>query len=170
MDSRSKATRTAIEAAIMSTQQGLRWLLTENADPSGAARPGFFTITLDDGSGSPPASILNAVSSAVDAVRPVGTMFAVVPPQIINVTVNLSLSYSAAAPVAVVNQNVSTAIAQFINSLAIGAGLPVSRVAQLAYDADPGVSNVTGILLNGQVGDLLPHPTGELRSLSVIVT
>ena len=169
MDSRSKATRTAVEAAITSTQQGLRWLLTENADPSGASRPGFFTITLDDGSGNPPTSILNAVSSAVDAVRPLGTMFAVVPPLIINVTVNLSLSYSPAAPIAVVNQNVSTAIAQFIDALAIGAGLPISRVAQLAYDADPGVANVTGILLNGQAMDLPPYPTGELRSFSVVV-
>lgn len=169
MDSRSKATVTAIQNAIVSTQQGLRWLLTENEDPSGARRPGFFTITLDDGSGAPPASLLTAVSRAVDAVRPIGTMFAVVPPVITNVTVHLSLEYAPAAPSAVVQQNVVSAISQFINALPMGAGLPVSRLAQLAYDADQGVLNVTNILVNGNAVDLPPRPSGELRAQSVTV-
>ena len=169
MDSRSKATVAAIQNAIVSTQQGLRWLLTENEDPSGARRPGFFTITLDDGSGAPPPSLLTAVSRAVDAVRPIGTMFAVVPPVITNVTVHLSLEYAPAAPSAVVQQSVVSAISQFINALPMGAGLPVSRLAQLAYDADPGVLNVTNILVNGNAVDLPPRPSGELRAQSVTV-
>ena len=54
-------------------------MVGENVDPSGAARPGFFTVTVDDGSGAPPAALIAAITAAVDRVRPVGTQFAVQP-------------------------------------------------------------------------------------------
>ena len=38
---------------------------------------GHFVVTVDDGTGGPSASLLATVQQAVDAIRPVGTSFAV---------------------------------------------------------------------------------------------
>ena len=170
LDSRNRATLVAVQSAIISTRQGLRWAVTENQDPSGAIRPGFFTVALDDGSGSASPDLLNQVAEAIDAVRPVGTSFSVVPPAVQSVDVSLTLSILAGAPDAVVRANVTTAIEIFIDSLPIGAGLPATRLVQVAYDADAAVRNVAGLILNGESTDLAVPPTGLLRTRSVTVS
>jgi uncharacterized phage protein gp47/JayE len=169
IDSRNRATVIAVQNAIISVQQGLAWALTENQDPSGAARPGFFTVTLNDGTGAPPQMLLQEVATAINLVRPVGTSFAVVAPQIVTVDVSLSLQVAVGAPVSVVLANIVSAITSFINGLAIGAGLPASRLVQVAYDADPGVTNVTGLLLNGSASDLTVGPMGLLAPGTITV-
>jgi uncharacterized phage protein gp47/JayE len=170
IDSRNRATPIAVQNAIISTQQGLTWAITENQDPSGQSRPGFFTVTLDNGNGSPPETLLQQVSAAINQVRPVGTSFAVVPPQKVQVSVALTLQIAAGAPISVVQANVSAAIQAFINGLAIGTGLPATRLVQIAYDADPGVTNVTNLTLNGATADLTVVPTGRLQAGTVTVS
>ena len=64
-----RATPVAVGYAISSLQQGLRYTIAENVDTSGAARMGNFVVTVDDGSGNPPSSLLGTVAAAVDAVR-----------------------------------------------------------------------------------------------------
>ena len=65
LDSRSCATPVAVGYAVASVQQGLRWNLQENFSAAGVAAPGNFVLTVDDGSGAPPASLLSSVASAV---------------------------------------------------------------------------------------------------------
>ncbi len=50
-----------------------------------------------------------------------------------------------------------------IEALPIGAPLPFTRLAQLAYAADPAVTNVTSILLNGAASDLIPSASGLVK-------
>ncbi len=167
IDSRSRATPAAIAFTIDSLQQGLRYVLAENTDPSGASRQGYFTVTVDDGSGAPPATLINAVSTAVDAVRPVGTQFAVLPPVLM--TANISLSITAPAltkPNA--QSNVSAALTSYVAGLPIGAALPVSRIAALAYAADPNITNVSAVTING-AGDLLPPANGTIKPGTIAV-
>ena len=97
IDSRSRATPAAIAFTIQSLQQGLTYVLAENADPSGAARPGFFTVTVDDGSGAPPATLVAVVAAALDGVRPVGTQFAVQPPTVLRANITLTIAAPAAS-------------------------------------------------------------------------
>ena len=79
----SKSTKAAVGAAILGVQQGLQYTIQENIDTSGAANYGFFTVTLDNGTGSPSASLLSLVSAAVDAVRGLTTRYAVLPPVVL---------------------------------------------------------------------------------------
>ena len=75
INSRSRATPVAVGYAVASVQQGLQYTLAENELPDGTVQPGAFTLTVDDGSGAPATALLATVSSAVEAVRPVGSIF-----------------------------------------------------------------------------------------------
>jgi uncharacterized phage protein gp47/JayE len=165
--SRSRATPLAVAAAIASVQQGLTYAIQENLSTAGLAAPGNFVVTVDDGSGNPAPSLLAAVSAAIDAVRPVGSVFAVQPPAILNASVVLSLVLSPGASRPLVEANVAQALTAYIDALPIGAPLPITRLAQLAYAADPSIQNVTGLLINGGSADLVPPPNGVIKAASV---
>ena len=65
LSSRSRATTAAVAYAIASIQQGLAYTIQENVAPDGSVRMGCFIVTIDDGTGFPPSSLLTTVSSAV---------------------------------------------------------------------------------------------------------
>jgi uncharacterized phage protein gp47/JayE len=169
INSRSLATPIAIGNAIAGIQQGITYLLQENTNPAGNTEMGFFTVTINDGSGNPPASLITTVSAAIEAVRPVGSRYAVLPPTPIAAAISLTVTLSPAASLATIAAEISTAITNFIATLAIGAPLPISRLAQLAYDADPAVTNVTALSINGVNADLVPPATGVITAASVVV-
>lgn len=167
IDSRSRATPVAIAFAVDSLQQGLQHVISENVDPSGAVRLGFFTVTIDDGSGAPPAALLASVSAAVDLVRPVGTLFAV---QAATVTLaNITMAITADAvdkPAA--QRAVIAAITAYVATLPIGGALPLSRLAAIAYAVSRAITNVSFLAINGG-GDLVPTATAIVRIDSVTV-
>jgi uncharacterized phage protein gp47/JayE len=167
IDSRSRATPAAIAFTIQSLQQGLDYVLLENTDPSGASRHGFFTVTVDDGSGSPTTGLISNVYSALDAVRPVGTQLAVQPPQLMIANVSLALNPSAETQPTVA-QAVQSAIQAYISSLPIGTPLPMSRISALAYGISSTIVNVTAVSING-AGDLIPSATGIIRPGTIAV-
>ncbi len=169
INSRSLATPIAIGNAIAGIQQGLNYLLQENTDTTGNTRMGFFTVTIDDGSGNPPASLIATVSRAIEAVRPVGSSYAVEPPALIEANISLNVTLTAAGLLGTVSAEISSAITSFVDALPIGASLPISRLAQLAYDADPSVSNVTALTINGANADLVPPNNGVIKAASVVV-
>jgi uncharacterized phage protein gp47/JayE len=170
INSRSLATPLAVATAVEGLQQGLFYAIAENTDPSGAARPGFFTVTIDDGSGSPPASLIQAAGAAIEQVRPIGTSFAVQPPVALNPTIDLSLTLGPGTTLAQAQTAVSAAITAYVAGLGIGATLPITRIAQLAYDAVPGVLNVSGITINGVAADLTAPANGVIRNPLVVVS
>jgi uncharacterized phage protein gp47/JayE len=170
LDSRNRATPLAVANAILSVRQGLTYAISQNVDPAGMPRMGFFTITLNDGTGSPPSALLTAVAAAVDPVRPIGTSFAVVAPQLVPVTVTMQVSVVPTVAADVVDAAVEAALVAFIDGLAIGAPLPISRLAQVAYDTDAAITNVTNVMVNGGRGDLTVAPTALVTVASVVVT
>ncbi len=168
IDSRSRATPAAIAFTIQSLQQGLSYVLAENADPSGAVRPGFFTVTVDDGSGSPPPTTLAAVSAALDDVRPVGSQFAVQPPIRLTANVAVTLQTVSATP-AVPQAAVVSAVNAYVTTLPIGGPLRLSRLAAIAYAADATITNVSALSING-AGDLVPPSSGIIKPGTVTVS
>jgi hypothetical protein len=48
--------------------------------------------------------------------------------------------------------------------------LPASRIALLAYTASAAVTNVTTILLNGQIADIVVQPSGVIKIGTVVVS
>ncbi len=151
----SKATTLAILYAVRSLQLGLQATVTENQTYDGAAQPGSFFVVVDDGSGAPPASVIQQAASAIEMVRPLGVTYAVFPPQIVSASIALSLAvapgYDRNGVVGIVDQAVQT----YINTLPLGASLAYLKIAQVALNASPGVQNVVALTLNGaQGGDL----------------
>jgi len=167
--SRSRATPLAIGHAISSIQQGLNYALQENVDPSGQLLMGSFVVTVDDGSGSPSTALLSTVQSAIDAVRPVGSIFSVQSPTVFKANVSLTITVPAGTAKAPVQAQVGTAIGSYINSLPIGASLPLTKLAQIAYSANPAVVNVSALLANGSAGDVVVALNGVVKAGIVAV-
>lgn len=169
INSRSLATPVAVGYAVSSVQQGLNYLVAENTNAAGVTQMGFFTVTVDNGTGNPPASLLQTVSAAVEAVRPIGSSFAVLGPLEVKVNIVLSVTISANATQTTIAGEVGQAITSYVDALPIGVGLAYSRIAQLAYDADPALINVTGIAINGATSDITPPANGVVKTASVVV-
>ena len=150
----SKATKMAIGSAIASVKQGLTYVILENQTYAGLPQNGTFIVIVDDGTGAPTSTLLASVSNAVDAVRPVTSTFYVYGPVVVNATVSMSIATAAGYTHQAVALQVQAALLSYINSLPLGTALTYSRLAQVAYDASPAVTNVTGTLLNGSTADL----------------
>ena len=164
-----KATTAAVGYAISTVQQGLQYTIQENATQSGAYQPGTFVVTVDNGTGAPPAALLTAVANAIETVRPVGSTWTVVAPTVTTASVSMAIVTAPSANHATVAAQVAAALSGFIDALPVGAPLPWSRLAQVAYGASPYVGNVFGVLLNGAATDIVPGPAGVVKAGSVTV-
>lgn len=167
---RSRATNLAINGAVLSTRQGLTTSILENVSGNDTICMGSFIVTVDDGTGTPSADILAAAAVAIEAMRPVGTTFTVRPPTVTWAAISLTVTTTASGVHAAVAAAVTSALATFVNALPIGAVLPYSRLMQVAYDASPGVANVVGLRVNGDIQDILPGPGGVVKALAAQVS
>src|SRR5579872_3508049 len=92
INSLSRAIKAAIRLAVTSVQLNVTCTIIENQGYLGASQPGFFCVVVNDGSGNPPASLLNACGAAVEAVRGLCITYGIFPPIIVPATVSLSIS------------------------------------------------------------------------------
>jgi uncharacterized phage protein gp47/JayE len=166
----TRATPGAVREAVAGVRQGLSVVVSENVDQTGAASPGQFVVTVDDGSGHPSAGLLATVQQAVEAVRPVGTRFAVQGPVVVGADVAMTLTLAAGANAQVAQGQVNAALTAFIGGLPVGATLPYSRLAQIAYDASPSITNVSAVALNNGTADLVPPVFGAVRAGTISVS
>jgi hypothetical protein len=166
----SRATDVAIGAAVAGVRQGLSFVISENIDQAGAVQMGHFVVTVDDGSGTPPASLLATVWQAVDAVRPVGSSFAVQGPVVAPANISLTVTTLPGVSHQTVVGVVAAAIEGYIASLGVADTLNYTRLAQLAYAASGSVGNVSTVLLNGGTADLVPPLFGVVRAGTVTVS
>ena len=164
IDSRTRATEQAVAFAIQSVQQGLQFAVAERVDSSGATRAGHFTVVLDDGSGAPSDALINAVSAAIDAIRPIGGTFSVRRPALVRADVVLQMQGPADAGPAV-----QAALGTYINGLPIGGWLMASRVVQVAHDADQRIASVSAVTINGLANNLVTPVFGRIVAGTVTV-
>lgn len=169
LDSRARATVVAVGYAVSSVQAGLQYTVQENVSQAGVAQPGCFVVTVDDGSGDPPAALLAAVSTAIDAVRPLGSLWTVTAPTIATANIGMSITTASGVSHTAVTQTVAAALTGFLNTLPVGTSLPWSRLAQVAYGASACVQNVTAVTLNGGAADLVVGPGGVVKAGTVTV-
>ncbi|CAH2606136.1 Baseplate protein (plasmid) [Rhodovastum atsumiense] len=166
----SKATATAIASAVAGVQQGLTWSITENVDEAGASSPGRIIVTIDDGTGSPPDSLLASVYAAVDQVRAFGVgPLAVHRPTTTYVDIALAVTAPAAVKATLAAQ-VERAIATHVASLGIGQPLRHSRIIAIAYGVSSQVSNVSAVSIAGGTADIVPGAIGIVRASSITVS
>lgn len=170
IQSLAQGTVAAVNAAIESVQQGVVNAITENQDFNGDPDPGNFYAVVDDGSGNPSTPFLSTVSNAIDAARPIGSTFQVFGPTVVGATITMSLTVALGYNLATVDGIVAQALQAYLSSLTIGEDLPYTRLAQIAYDASPGVTNVTSVLLNGGTSDLVATNQQVVRAASITVS
>ncbi|AZG14926.1 baseplate J/gp47 family protein [Cupriavidus pauculus] len=170
----SKATKDAVRYAVTSLQQGVTVSLVENQTYAGAVQMGYFYAVVDDGTGAPTGTFLSTVANAIDAVRPLCSSFGVFAPVLVGASVSMTVTVAAGYDPAATRAVVSDALKSYINSLVRDPTtqvmtLPYSRLAQVAYDASPGVTNVTAVTLNGGASDLTANAKQVIKWTSVTV-
>lgn len=149
----SRATKAAIGSAILSVQNGITFSLVENKTYAGTPEPGYFYAVVDDGSGSPPSSLITAEYVAIDAMRPICSTFNVYAPSVVNVSVSATLITNPTFTHSTVVSQASAAMTNFLNSIAQGTGLPYGAASALLFGI-PGVNNVSSLLLNSGTADI----------------
>lgn len=158
-----RATLTAIESAIVGVQQGLTYNVEVNQDEVGNFRPGHFVVVLDDGSGAPSAALKAVVYAAIDLIRSACETFSVQSPTVAFVSINLTLTVGQGTSKAALLAPLQLAIAAYVNGLAVGATLAVSRIAVIAYSISPYVTNVSGITVNNGAADIVPGASSVVK-------
>ena len=166
----SKGTKGAVEFAITSLQQGVTCAVVENYQYGGAVDNGYFYAVVDDGTGYPTSTFLSSASNAIDAVRAFTSRFGVFAPSVLTATVAMTITTGTGYVHADVVTAVQTALQNYINSLTLGQALPYSKLAQIAYDASPGVTNVTGVTLNGGTADMAANSQQVIKHGTVTVS
>ena len=165
----AKATKSALMAAALSVQQGLLISLLENQRPDGSTLLGSFTCIADDGSGDPPAALLDAIFNQLDATRAFSVEPFVTQPIPLQVTITLAVRLESPLPIGVTSATVyvaiQNAIAAMVNKLAPGVTLTGSSVVQTALSvADVASVSTASITLNGSTNDLVPAAQQEIRT------
>lgn len=169
INSRSLATPTAVGFATESVQPGLRYAILENQNLSGSSQPGYFCVYADDGTGAPSATLLQSVQSAVDAVRPIGSIYRVSGPVVVPVTVTMSLETSNPLTRATVAAGVEAAVASWVQGLPFAATLALSRIDAVAHSVDASIVSVMNLQINGAASDVTAPANGVLIVQTVSV-
>ena len=165
----SKSTTTAILYAVQSLQLGVQATIIENQNIDGSSNPGFVLVTINDGTGYPPALLIAAAQNAVNFTRAAGVNFAVAAPiatpAAINCAITTGVGYDHNSVVAVV----AAATLAFVKSLPLGAGLPFTKMAQIIYESSPGITNVSSLTINNSTGDIVANPRQAIIPSTITV-
>lgn len=165
-----QATKPALTYVVNSLQTGVSCLIVRNFQYDGTPHKGFFYVIVDDGTGSPPASLLNAAGSAIDAHAAAGIEFAVYAPVVVTANVAITLAFVSGANVAATKAAVGAAITAFINTLPLGQPVYLSRVYQVAHNAAAGVAEITSLTLNTFAADVAITQQQVAKAGTVAVT
>lgn len=150
------ATLLAIQNAIASVQLGMTGIIVENQQYNGQTQYGYFTVIGNDGANQLTSTENTNVANAIDAVRPLTVTFGLHGPTQQSVTVSMTITTAIGYTHATVVSQVQAALIAYINGIkttSSGATLPYTSLASQAYGV-AGVTNVTGVLLNGGTADL----------------
>lgn len=147
-------TALAIQYAVQSIQQGVVCVVLPNQLYNGSTQYGFVTVVVDNGTGSPPSSLLTAASAQVLATIAEGMSFAVNAPTVVTANVSCTVVSINSNQHAADIMAAEAALQNYINALPIGASLPFARLYQVVFDSSANISGVTGLLLNSGTSDL----------------
>lgn len=147
----------AIVSAIQGVQQNIQYLLVANFDyPGTTADNGNFFAIIDDGSGSPPSSLLTAVNNAIDAVRGFTIRYqGSYAPTLVTPPIALNIRVAAGFVSATVEAAVQAAIVVAVNAVPLEALTLFADLIAEAATSVPGCTAVqlSSITINGVNGD-----------------
>lgn len=167
----AKGTEGALGFAINSVQQGLEYQIWE---------PGIggftqLTIYVDDGTGALPVDTLAAAQAAVVAYKAAGVPVSVFAATKINADVTMVITTAAGYYHATVVAQVVAALQLYINGVGLGVTpalgmVSYAKLIQIAFEASPGVIDVTGYSLNGTQNDFVPAAGQTIKAHNIIVS
>jgi len=170
INSRSLATAEAVAFAIESVRQGLRYAILENVNTAHQPQIGSFWVIVDDGTGRPPATLIQTASLAVDNVKALGASFAVTGPDVVFATITMTVMTSAGAAHSTICTSIENAIYAWVGQLPVGGTLAVSKLEALAHGADPAVMSVSNTMVNNAVLDVVAGPSAVIVASNVLVS
>ena len=164
----SKGTQAAILYAVNQVQSGLSQYTVEQQTYAGTQQYGYFYDVIDDGSGTPPSSLITAAAVAIDNTRAFGIAFSAFAPvpETANVSGTLGIASGAVRATCVATAN--AAVTAYIQSLTLGTTLSYFRLAQVVLDSSLGINDLTALLLNGGTADLTVTGQQKLVAGSVV--
>lgn len=167
----ASGTKAAITFVIGRVQAGLASWIGEGVNLDLSSHPGFLTIVVDDGTGSPPSSLLQAVYTAVDTTRACGIAYGVFGPTTLAANVVMQITAGIGFSPSTVVAAVQSAISIYIAGLTLGQGLSYEKLSQLAFDASNGVASIVpGYTLNGAEADLAAIGSQKIVEGTITVT
>jgi uncharacterized phage protein gp47/JayE len=110
------------------------------------------------------------VYSAVDQVRPIGSVFSVAGPTVSTVDITATISVLPNVNQPSLFGPIITAVETYLDTLPIGTSVSFSRIITVIFGAVPGISNVTNLLLNGSPSDIAIGPSGVAKAGTVVLT
>jgi len=168
---KATASVSAVQTSVSGVQANITQALMDGEDPSGAARAGYFTVAVDDGSGDPADSLLTSVYEAVESVRACGVGFAVQRPTDVTADVAMTVTVPYGVNISAVQIAIGNAISADITAQGVGAGYAYSRLSYVAFsNAGAAVTSITGVLLNGGQADIPANSTAVVRPGAISIT
>lgn len=161
LNSLSKATLFAILTAANSVRQGLQIVPLENTASDGSTLLGSFTLVVDDGTGSPPSSLITAIYNAVYLVRAFTVQPFVRAPSVVTANIAIAIKIDPSFNSTAVQNNVKNAIAAVVNASAIGGPLYISEIEESTLA-------VAGVISVKPANTTINSSTSDLTSLSKI--
>jgi hypothetical protein len=110
------------------------------------------------------------VAAALDAVRPLSVSFNVYPPVLQPANVSATIGIASGYDPVATRAAVSNAVTNYVGSLPLGASLPYSKLIQVAWEASPGVANVSAALLNGGTADIAGNVRQSIRAGAITLS
>lgn len=154
LDSLSKATKQALQAAVLGVEGVARYKLVENKTVSNADQPGFFYAVVDDGTGSASGTLLENVQTALDATRAFTVAFSVYAPTDVPMSISTHVFTNGSKPDETVEANVVAALENYVTAQSFDGFFAYSRIPEIIYDADASITNVNNYTLNGGTADI----------------
>ena len=148
-----RATLAAIGYAISSVQQTIYYQIVENYNHANTYTPGYFTVYIDDGTGSPSGTLLANVGTAVEAYRGASITYGVFGPTVLTANVAGTITVASGYTGSAVKAAVAAAWTAAINATGMGSGLTYAGLFATAFGV-AGVTNVTSLTLNSATSDL----------------
>ncbi|WDZ97993.1 baseplate J/gp47 family protein [Herbaspirillum sp. WKF16] len=171
INSLSKATKAAVLYAVLSLQQNVSAVIVENLTYAGnLTQNGYFYAVVDDGTGNPSSTFLASAANAIEAARPLSVTYGVFGPSAVTANVVMAITTAAGYIHADVVAQVTAALQNYINTLGLGNSLSYTKLANVAYAASAGVTNVSGVLLNGATTDLAISAKQTAKAGTITVT
>ncbi len=170
----ARGTLPAIESAIEDTQQGIQYTIANNQDTVGNFEPGNFVVTIDDGSGAPPDSLIAAVDASVQNYAPNTVSFSVRGPTVLPLTISYvaTLAPPTGTSVATIDAQLRASTLAYVNSQALGkTPFSVALLTSEIVNSSPYVTNVTQLTVNGGTSDiaLLENQVVKLTSNNLTI-